>query len=79
MEAMGRLGGRHRPRVQQSADRHGVRDRARPAPSAPDDPARKHLREIERVGERGAALARQLLAFSGRQVLQPKLVQLNTC
>ena len=43
----------------------------------PDDAARKHLREIERVGERGAALARQLLAFSGRQVLQPKLVQLN--
>lgn len=44
----------------------------------PDDPARKHLREIERVGERGAALARQLLAFSGRQVLQPKLLQLNS-
>jgi two-component system cell cycle sensor histidine kinase/response regulator CckA len=44
---------------------------------AADDPARKHLREIERVGERGAALARQLLAFSGRQVLQPKVVQLN--
>ncbi|MES1243755.1 MAG: ATP-binding protein [Acidobacteriota bacterium] len=44
---------------------------------SPDDPARKHLREIERVGERGAALARQLLAFSGRQVLQPRLVQLN--
>jgi signal transduction histidine kinase len=43
-----------------------------------DDPARKNLREIERVGERGAALARQLLAFSGRQVLQPKLVQLNS-
>jgi two-component system cell cycle sensor histidine kinase/response regulator CckA len=42
-----------------------------------DDPARKNLREIERVGERGASLARQLLAFSGRQVLQPKLVQLN--
>lgn len=45
---------------------------------APDDPARKNLREIERVGERGAALARQLLAFSGRQVLQPKLLQLNS-
>lgn len=42
-----------------------------------DDSARKHLREIERVGERGAILARQLLAFSGRQVLEPKLVQLN--
>src|SRR6185295_2382023 len=39
---------------------------------------RKNLREIERVGERGAALARQLLAFSGRQVLQPKLQQLNS-
>lgn len=44
---------------------------------APDEPARKNLREIERAGDRGAALARQLLAFSGRQVLQPKLVQLN--
>jgi nitrogen-specific signal transduction histidine kinase len=42
-----------------------------------DDPARKHLREIEKAGDRGAALARQLLAFSGRQVLHPKLVQLN--
>ena len=42
-----------------------------------DEPARKHLREIERAGERGAALARQLLAFSGRQVLQPRLSQLN--
>jgi len=42
-----------------------------------DDPARKHLREIEKVGDRGAALARQLLAFSGRQVLHPRLLQLN--
>ncbi|HVS00858.1 MAG TPA: ATP-binding protein [Thermoanaerobaculia bacterium] len=42
-----------------------------------DDAARKHLREIERAGERGAALARQLLAFSGRQVLHPKVLQLN--
>jgi two-component system cell cycle sensor histidine kinase/response regulator CckA len=43
-----------------------------------DDPARKHLREIERVGERGAALARQLLAFSGSQVLKPRPLQINT-
>jgi two-component system, cell cycle sensor histidine kinase and response regulator CckA len=42
-----------------------------------DDPARKHLREIEKARERGAALARQLLAFSGRQVLHPKVLQLN--
>jgi two-component system cell cycle sensor histidine kinase/response regulator CckA len=42
-----------------------------------DDPARKHLREIERAGERGAAVARQLLAFSGSQVLKPRPLQLN--
>jgi CheY-like chemotaxis protein len=42
-----------------------------------DDPARKNLREIEKVGQRGAALARQLLAFSGRQVLRPRLLHLN--
>lgn len=42
-----------------------------------DDPVRKNLREIEKVGQRGAALARQLLAFSGRQVLHPRVMQLN--
>ena len=42
-----------------------------------DEPARKNLREIEKVGQRGAALARQLLAFSGRQVLHPQVLQLN--
>ncbi len=42
-----------------------------------DHPARKHLTEIERAGERGASLARQLLAFSGRQVLTPRPLQLN--
>jgi len=42
-----------------------------------EDPARKHLREIEKVGERAAELARQLLAFSGSQVLHPRPVQLN--
>lgn len=43
-----------------------------------DHPARKHLSEVERAGERGAALARQLLAFSGRQVLTPRLLQVNS-
>jgi two-component system cell cycle sensor histidine kinase/response regulator CckA len=42
-----------------------------------DDPARKHLREIEKVGQRGASLARHLLAFSGRQVLSSRVLQLN--
>src|SRR3978361_2238531 len=37
----------------------------------PDDPARKHLREIERVGGGGAALGRQLRALSRRPVRTP--------
>ena len=39
--------------------------------------ALQELVEIEHATERGAALTRQLLAFSRRQVLQPRLVDLN--
>jgi CheY-like chemotaxis protein len=35
-----------------------------------------HLAEIRRVGERATALTRRLLAFSRREVVQPKLVNL---
>ena len=38
---------------------------------------REDLLEIDRAGERGATLARQLLAFSRKQVLHPRLVDLN--
>jgi PAS domain S-box-containing protein len=42
------------------------------------DPRRESVGEIHRAGERAAALTQQLLAFSRRQTLQPKLLNLNT-
>ena len=44
---------------------------------APDDPSHAVLREILKAGERAAGLTRQLLAFSRKQVLAPKVLDLN--
>lgn len=41
-------------------------------------PVREDLAEIRRAGTRAAALTRQLLAFSRKQVLQPQTINLNT-
>jgi signal transduction histidine kinase len=43
----------------------------------PGDPMLGSLDEIRRAGERAAALTRQLLAFSRKQVLEPKPLNLN--
>ena len=43
----------------------------------PEDPLYGYIREIRAAGERAAALTRQLLAFSRKQVLVPKVVDLN--
>jgi two-component system cell cycle sensor histidine kinase/response regulator CckA len=41
------------------------------------DSTRSKVEEIQKAGERAASLTRQLLAFSRKQVLQPKVLNLN--
>jgi two-component system cell cycle sensor histidine kinase/response regulator CckA len=43
----------------------------------PSDPMRAEMDEVQKAADRAAALTRQLLAFSRRQVLAPKVVNLN--
>jgi signal transduction histidine kinase/CheY-like chemotaxis protein len=43
----------------------------------PGTPAVEDVQEIHAAGERAARLTRQLLAFSRRQVLEPRIVDLN--
>ena len=41
------------------------------------NPARREIEEIHKAGERAAALTQQLLAYSRRQVLKPKMLRMG--
>jgi two-component system cell cycle sensor histidine kinase/response regulator CckA len=43
----------------------------------PDNPHRENLEEIRLAGKRASSLTHQLLAFSRKQVLKPKILNLN--
>jgi len=42
------------------------------------DPLKENIQEIKRAADRATSLTRQLLAFSRRQILEPKVLDLNT-
>jgi two-component system, cell cycle sensor histidine kinase and response regulator CckA len=44
---------------------------------SPEDPVYRKIAQIKKSGERAAALTRQLLAFSRKQILQPEIIDLN--
>jgi two-component system cell cycle sensor histidine kinase/response regulator CckA len=42
-----------------------------------EDPLRRNVQEIQKAAERASALTKQLLAFSRRQVLQPRVLDIH--
>ena len=70
-------GGRRRPRLQQPAHRHPQLRRAHLADLAGDDPIRADVGEIKKAGERAAASPGSCWPSAARQVLEPRVLDLN--
>jgi len=43
----------------------------------PDNPARLHVHQVQRAANRAASLTHQLLAFARRQIIEPRVTNLN--
>jgi CheY-like chemotaxis protein len=44
----------------------------------PQDPLWDHIQQIQKAGERAAKLTKQLLSFSRRDIIEPRVISLNT-
>jgi two-component system cell cycle sensor histidine kinase/response regulator CckA len=44
----------------------------------PQDPLWEHVQQIQKAGERAATLTKQLLSFSRREMIEPRVISLNT-
>jgi CheY-like chemotaxis protein len=77
MEAVGQLAGGIAHDFNNILTVIGGRSHLLLARVAADDPARPHIELIGKASDRAAALTRQLLAFSRKQVLEPKVLDLN--
>ena len=77
MEAVGRLAGGVAHDFNNLLGRHHGLRRDGAQAAGREDPLKGKVEQILKAAERAAGLTRQLLAFGRKQVLQPKVLDLN--